>query len=79
MPPKGHWFCLHCDDVVFMPPPPGPTDKAERCQVCKRRLAFFVTDQEAEQSAPLLRKVSPEFAALMFSYMRRVVEKAGAK
>jgi hypothetical protein len=75
----GHWFCLHCDDVVFMPEPPFVPNLATECPVCRKRFAFWVEAEELKQAAPILRIISPDYAAAMFETMREAVLKAGAK
>lgn len=62
---KGHWFCDHCDDVVFMSYE-AITRTNVPCPVCGHFACNFVPAQ-------ITRKVLP---AEWFNAMRRAVDEA---
>jgi len=61
----GHWFCDHCDDVVFMSYE-KPTAKNVPCPVCSFPACNFVPEK-------LSRKVLP---SEWFDAMRKAVDDA---
>lgn len=64
---KGHWFCDHCDDVVFMTYE-RITLPNVACPVCGHLACNFIPAQ-------LTRKMLP---AEWFAAMRKVVDEATA-
>jgi hypothetical protein len=64
-PMKGHWFCNHCDDVVFMSYE-RTTAKNVPCPVCGHLACEFVPQT-------ISRKMLP---AEWFGAMRRAVDEA---
>ena len=64
---KGHWFCDHCDDIVFMSYE-GITQKNVPCPRCGYLACNFIPET-------LSRKILP---AEWFAAMRRAVDEATA-
>jgi len=62
---KGHWFCDHCDDIVYMTYE-AITQTNVACPVCGRLACNFVP-------APITRKMLP---SEWFEAMRRAVDEA---
>lgn len=65
MEAKGHWFCDHCDDVVFMSYE-AITQANVACPRCGHLACNFIP-------APITRKMLP---AEWFAAMRRAVDEA---
>jgi hypothetical protein len=62
---KGHWFCDHCDDIVYMSYE-AVTQKNVACPVCGHLACNFIPEK-------LSQKVLP---AEWFAAMRRAVDAA---
>ena len=62
---KGHWFCDHCDDIVFMTFE-RRTQTNVPCPVCGHLACNFIP-------APITRRMLP---AEWFAAMRRAVDEA---
>ena len=68
---KGHWFCLHCDDVTFIKPPkPGHEEKTAKCPTCRHTTAQWVDGPgPVPQVKPPQRGASKSFAGAFFRHM----------
>jgi len=72
---KGHWFCIHCDDVTFITPPkPGHEHKTAKCPACRHTAAQWVDGPgpNPQVTAPK-RKASPNFAGAFFRHIRQTL------
>ena len=75
---NGHWFCLHCDDTVFLPTPrPGHDDKPVKCPDCHHKTASFVPGPGPKRvGRPVIPRASIDYARQMFNHMRETVQQA---
>ena len=71
---NGHWFCLHCDDVTFLPAPVGRSDGCVKCPNCGHKTAAWITSPPPRHGVkPPIKPVSPDLARLLFNHIRETL------